>query len=391
MSYYQYIKFNIISGGNMNLTKIIPITFSIILILLLLPGCIISMPEIDLNPPTVTPEPQDTSPINPGWTPPSVSSPTVTLPSFADVVEKVYPTVVAINTETVMLDFFARQQTQKGAGSGWVLDNENNKIYVVTNNHVVEGAKNVIIAAYDGQSFDVGQSSVKRDSFTDLAVIEINNANLQPIAIGDSSKLRVGDWVLALGNPLGQGIKAKEGTVSGLNVSLPFDEGQLSDLIETSAPINPGNSGGPLINLNGEVVGITSAKIADIGVEGLGYAISIKTAMPIIEQLITRGYVKRPYLGIATRTNTPEIALFNRLPIEKGAIVTNLDSSGPAAKAGLQLYDIITYFNDEEIESSEQLLQLLYSSEIGDNVKITFVRQQEIKNITVTLIENKPN
>jgi serine protease Do len=359
--------------------------------LILMSGCIISIPDLEIEPTTPPPQTQDTSPINPSWTPPAVTSTEVTLPSFADVVEKVYPSVVAINTETVMLDFFSRQQTQKGAGSGWVLDNENNKIYVVTNNHVVEGARNVIISAFNGTSFEVDQSDVKRDAFTDLAVIEINNVSLEAATIGNSTLLRVGDWVLALGNPLGQGIKAKEGTISGLNVSLPFDNGQLSDLIETSAPINPGNSGGPLINLNGEVVGITSAKIADIGVEGLGYAISIKTAMPIIEQLITRGYIKRPYMGLAARTNSPEIALFNGLAVDMGAIITNLDPSGPAAKAGLELYDIILKFNEEEIDSSEELLQLIYSSEIGESVEITYVRKQVYDTVTVTLSENIPD
>jgi serine protease Do len=366
------------------------LVLALVAALITLPGCTVYFSGFDETP-TVTPENTTAAPINPTWTPPDTTPRTIALPSFADVVEKVYPSVVAINTETVMLDFFSQKQTQKGAGSGWVLDNKDNHIYVVTNNHVVEGAKKVIIAAFNGKSFEVDQSQVKRDSFSDLAVIEVPSASIQPAVIGDSAKLRVGDWVLALGNPLGQGIKAKEGTVSGLNVSLAFDKGQLSDLIETSAPINPGNSGGPLVNLNGEVVGITSAKIADIGVEGLGYAISIKTAMPIISQLITRGYIARPYLGVATRTNSQEIAMFNRLSTSKGAIITQIDSSGPAAAAGLKLYDVITKFNGKEISSSEDLLQLQYASEIGQSVEITYIRKQETRTVTVKLVENKPN
>jgi serine protease Do len=372
--------------------KLLLVSAAILTLIFILPGCMISFSGLDGNTTPAPSAPTSAAPINPTWNPPKDTTPrTVALPSFADIIEKVYPSVVAINTETVMLDFFSQQTTQKGAGSGWVLDNKDGKIYVVTNNHVVEGAKKVVISAYNGKSFEVEQADVKRDSFTDLAVMLVNGAGLQSVPVGDSGKLRVGDWVLALGNPLGQGIKSKEGTVSGLNVSLPFDNGQLSDLIETSAPINPGNSGGPLINLNGEVVGITSAKIADIGVEGLGYAISMKTAMPIISQLITKGYIARPYLGVGTRSNSPDIAIFNRLGTSKGAIITNIDNSGPAAAAGLKLYDIITKFNGKDVNTSEDLMQALYSSEIGQSVDITFVRKQETKTTTAKLTENKPN
>ena len=375
----------------MKYPKILIVSALLIMSVILLPGCTIYFSDFEQNPTTTVPKSTTASPINPTWSPPDTTPRTITLPSFADVIQKVYPSVVAINTETVMLDFFSQRQTQKGAGSGWVLDNKDNRIYIVTNNHVVEGAKKVIIAAYNDKSFEVDQSHIKRDSFTDLAVIDIPSASLQAAIIGDSAKLRVGDWVLALGNPLGQGIKAKEGTVSGLNVSLAFDDGQLADLIETSAPINPGNSGGPLINLNGEVVGITSAKIADIGVEGLGYAISIKAAMPIISQLITRGYIARPYLGIATRTNSQEIAMFNRLSTSKGAIVTQIDPSGPAAAGGLKLYDIIIKFNGKDINSAEDLLQFQFASEIGQSVEITFIRKQETMTVKVKLGENRPN
>jgi serine protease Do len=371
--------------------KLLFLTIIIIMLSIILPGCMVSFSEFDGNTPAAPTEPGIAVPINPTWVPPADNTPrTVALPSFADIIEKAYPSVVAITTETVMLDFFSQQQTQKGAGSGWVLDNKDGKTYIVTNNHVVEGAEKVMIAANDGKSFEVYKADVKTDSFTDLAVMQVSGTVLKPIAVGDSVKLRVGDWVLALGNPLGQGIKSKEGTVSGLNVSLPFDNGQLSDLIETSAPINPGNSGGPLINLNGEVVGITSAKIADIGVEGLGYAISMKAAMPIISQLITKGYIARPYLGVSTRSNSPDIALFNRLGTDKGAIIINIDSSGPAATAGLELYDIITRFNEKDINTSEDLMQALYSSEIGQSVDITFVRKQATRTLTTKLTENKP-
>ena len=212
-------------------------------------------------------------PIDTGWSPPSSMTETQTLPSIADVVEKVYPSVVTINTEVVTLDIFRTPRTQKGAGSGWIIDQDG---IIVTNNHVVEGAKKVTVKLSDGRTFEADTQKIYTDPLADLAVIKIDATNLPAASVGDSTQLRVGDWVVAIGNPLGQGIRAKEGTVSGLKVSLDVDQGQtLGDLIETSAAINPGNSGGPLVSMRGEVIGITSAKIADVGVEGMGYAISI--------------------------------------------------------------------------------------------------------------------
>ena len=204
------------------------------------------------------------------------------LPSIADVVAVVKPSVVAIDTETTF-QIFRRSFTQQGAGSGWII---NGNGIIVTNNHVIAGAQTITITLADGRTFTVDPNTVASDSSNDLAVIKIDATNLPAAKIGNSSALRVGDWVVAIGNPLGLGVSAKEGIASRLDVSLTL-EGQILDgLIETSAAINPGNSGGPLADMKGEVIGITSAKIASIGVEGLGYAISINQAIPIIERLI---------------------------------------------------------------------------------------------------------
>ena len=207
------------------------------------------------------------------------------LPSIADVVASVTPSVVTIDTETTY-EFFRRTYSQEGAGSGWIIDESG---IIVTNNHVIEGADSIIITLYDGRIFFVDPNTIVSDPAGDLAVIRIDADNLPAATIGDSSELRVGDWVVAIGNPLGLGISAKEGIVSRLGVSLTVDGQTLNDLIETSAAINPGNSGGPLVNMQGEVIGITSAKVSSVGVEGLGYAISIDESMPIMEELITRG------------------------------------------------------------------------------------------------------
>lgn len=210
---------------------------------------------------------------------------TEVLTSLADVVAFVTPSVVTIDTETTY-QFFHRSFTQEGAGSGWIIDDNG---IIITNNHVVDGADSVIVTLYDGRTFYVDPDTIATDPTEDLAIIVIDAENLPAATTGDSSELRVGDWVVAIGNPPGLGISAKEGIVSRLDVSLTVDGQLFNDLIETSAAINAGNSGGPLVNMQGEVIGITSAKVSAVGVEGLGYAISIDEAMPIIEELITGG------------------------------------------------------------------------------------------------------
>jgi len=353
-------------------------------------GCVITIPQAPISPSTSSTSTTDQSPpvpIDPNWAPNIQQDKSVQLlPSIADVVEKVFPSVVAINTETVALDLFSGPQTQKGAGSGWIIDKDG---IVVTNNHVVQGAEKVVIEMFDGRTFQVGTERVYRDPLTDLAVIKIDATNLPAATIGDSTRLRVGDWVIALGNPLGKGLRAKEGTISGLNVALLVDEGQtLDDLIETSAAINPGNSGGPLVNLAGQVIGITSAKMAAVGVEGLGYAISIKTAIPIIEQLIKSGQVIRPYLGIASETVDQYLAATYRLPVNTGVVVYYVGPGSPADKAGLREYDVITHFNGKEITTKEDLLEAIHSSNIGEDVAITFVRGNSTKTTSVHLTKS---
>ncbi len=310
------------------------------------------------------------------------------LPGIADVVEKVYPSVVAITTEVVTLDIFLTPRSQSGAGSGWIIDSNG---IIVTNNHVVEGAKKVTVELYDGRVFEAGPSNIYTDPLTDLAVVKINASNLPAATVGDSTKLRVGDWVVAIGNPLGRGLRAKEGTVSGLKVSLEVDRGQtLDDLIETSAAINPGNSGGPLVNMKGEVVGITSAKISGVGVEGMGYAISTKTAIPIIEQLIRQGYVIRPWLGVSLYTVDRYIAMVNRLPVEKGVVVTYVAPGSPAERAGLRQLDVIIRFKGKDVTAAQEIIEAIRLSSIGEDVEITFVRVSETRTVYARLAQSPP-
>ncbi len=354
-------------------------------------GCLVPLPITPAPSPPENETPAANTPgppIDTSWSPPHPKTEAPTLPSIADVVEKVYPSVVAISTEVVALDIFRTPRTQKGAGSGWIIDKDG---IIVTNNHVVEGAKKVTVELSDGRIFEADPKNIHTDPLTDLAVIKIYATNLPAASVGNSTQLRVGDWVVAIGNPLGQGIRAKEGTVSGLKVSLDVDQGQtLDDLIETSAAINPGNSGGPLVNMKGEVIGITSAKVAGVGVEGMGYAISTKTAIPIIEQLIKQGYVTRPWLGVTLSTVDQYVAMVNRLSVSKGVVVAYVKPGSPAAEAGLQQLDVITRFKDKEVTTAEELIDTIHDSKIGEEVKITFVRGNETKTTSARLIQSPP-
>ncbi len=310
------------------------------------------------------------------------------MPNIADVVAKVKPSVVAITTEVVTVDFFNRPFTQEGAGSGWVLDKNG---IIVTNNHVVEGASSITVTMDDGTSFTVDQTAVFTDSLNDLAIIKINAQNLPAVTIGNSAALRVGDWVIAIGNALGQGIRATEGIISRKGVALPVAPGQtLYDLIETTAAINPGNSGGPLVNLAGEVIGITSAKVATVGVEGMGYAISTDTAIPIIEELITKGYVIRPWLGVVLYTVDQFAVARYELAVESGVLITQVVRDSPADKAGLKPGDVITRFAGQEIATAEDMIRVIHLSAIGQRIPVTYWRDKAEYNTEVIPSESPP-
>ena len=376
------------------------VTYLVIFLILMLSlmlgtGC--AVPYIDISPapsPSQTPTPPPPpapppEPINPNWVPPPTptANQTIVLPSIADVVAEVKPSVVAITTEVVTFDFFNRPFTQQGAGSGWILD-ENG--IIVTNNHVVEGASSITVTLDDGRTFTIDIDSVFTDRLNDLAILKVDAQNLPALKIGDSSKLRTGDWVVAIGNALGQGIRATEGIVSRQEVSIPVSQAQtLYDLIETSAAINPGNSGGPLVNLSGEVIGITSAKIATIGVEGMGYAISTETAIPIIEELIKNGYVVRPWLGVILYTVDEFAVMRYELAVEEGVLLTLVAEGSPAGKAGLEVGDVIVSFGGEKIATAEEMIQLIHSSQIGEELEITFWRG-DTENTTMVILSESP-
>ena len=321
------------------------------------------------------------------WVPAPVDSNAPVLPSIADVVAKVKPSVVAINVEIITYDIFNRPTTQQGAGSGWIIS-ENG--YVVTNNHVVEGAESITVILDDDRA--VTAEIVGTDWLADLAVLKIDAENLIAVTVGDSLKLRVGDWIVAIGNALGEGISATTGIVSALGVQLSPAPGQtLYNLVQTDAAINPGNSGGPLVNMAGEVIGINSVKTVQVEVEGVGYAISTNEAMPIIQQLINTGYVIRPFLGVqGLLTVDQSVADYFDLKVNAGALIRGIVPDGPADQAGLEAGDVITKFEDQEIANVDELIRALYSSKVGQSVEITFRRGETEMIATLILAESPP-
>ena len=296
--------------------KIFIIGLTALLILIASTGCVyFGLGPTPTPAPTVTP-----APISPDFTPPpTTSNRTIpTVPDFVSAISAIRPSVVAINTTMPGINVFGGSFNQEGAGSGWIIDSSG---LIVTNTHVVEGANEISVTLDDGRNFTA--QLVRTDTLSDLAVLKINATNLQAAQIGDSTRLRVGDWVATLGNSLGQGISATKGIVSALEVSITVGLGQtLYDLVQTDAAINPGNSGGPMVNLLGEVVGITSVKVAQVGVEGMGYAISIKEALPIITDLVRSGYVIRPWVGVNLYTVDQIVVLRYNLAVNQGALVT---------------------------------------------------------------------
>jgi serine protease Do len=320
---------------------------------------------------------------NLNWTFPVENESVTRLPDFRPVVAGVMPSVVSVTSDIIVSGFFG-EYTEHVAGSGILIDNEG---YIATNNHVVEDARNVHVELTDGRTFPA--DIVGTDALSDLAVIKVDATGLPYAHWGDSESLSLGEWVLAIGNALGEGITASEGIVSRLNVSVSVEGNTLYGLIQTTAAINPGNSGGPLVNMAGEVIGITSVKIVASGVEGMGYAISSNEAKPTIEDLIRYGDVTYPWLGVGVSTVTPLLAASEGLSVDRGALIAEVMAGSPAEAAGLQAGDVIIRFGDEEITSLADLVQAIRSSQIGQDVEIVFVRGEDTNTTSAQLVERQ--
>ena len=311
------------------------------------------------------------------------------LPSITDAVESVKPAVASIIVGTVGYNIFLQPVPEEKAGSGIIIDDRG---YIVTNNHVVEGAERITVTVPDGRCFDA--ALVGTDLLTDLAVIKIDGENLPTASFGDSSKLNVGEWVVAIGNALGLpgGPTVTVGVVSALGRTIQEPSGvTLYDVIQTDAAINPGNSGGPLVNLLGEVVGINTAKVTAVEVSGVGFAISSNTAEMVVQELIEKGYITRPYLGISLLTVTPNIARNYDLATTEGAMIYRVVAGSPADRAGLLPGDVIIRFDGQRISTADDVVLAIRAREIGDEVEITYLRGSSQNTTRATLVKRAPD
>lgn len=316
-----------------------------------------------------------------------------------DIAQNVGPAVVTIaNFQTVNNSGFnfgygnfrnptGNDLVEVGSGSGFIIDAANG--YIVTNNHVIEGAQKLSVGLANGKSLQA--KVIGADSRTDLAVIQISDtSDLTAVVLGDSSKLLVGEPVVAIGNPGGEKFAGSvtAGVISATNRILDLQGESSFNLIQTDAAINPGNSGGPLVNYLGQVIGINSAKFQQTGFEGMGFAIPISDAIPTIQQLIQKGYASHAGLNVQIAAQyTKEYAAQKGLP--PGAYIAQVVSGGPADQAGLKAGDIITYVNDAAISDSAGLTHELFKYKPGDKIKLTYYRNGSSQAVTVTLTEIK--
>jgi S1-C subfamily serine protease len=307
------------------------------------------------------------------------------LPNVADIVAKVEPSVVYISVEYLESSFFGQTLSTK-TGSGVLLSADGN---ILTNNHVISDASKIQVLLPDSdQTYQA--KLVAADSISDLAVIKIDGQNFPTAQFGDPSILRVGDWVIAIGNALGLegGPTVTIGIVSNLDRSFSPSAGDQSayyDIIQTSAAINPGNSGGPLVDLEGKVVGVNTLIIS--GAENIGFAISTNTARHVYEDLLQYGHVIRPYLGANFRDLTPDLASQIGLSVNTGVLVSYAAPNSPIDKAGIKANDVITSFQDQKVSEASRLIKLLWEYNVGDSVKITFWRGNNQQVVSVTLGE----
>jgi serine protease Do len=306
--------------------------------------------------------------------------------STQELVAEVAPAVVSIVTETVGYNWFWQAVPQTGAGSGIIISSDG---YIVTNNHVVENANKVTVTLSDGSAFEATIEGT--DAQTDLAVVKINASNLSYLHfLSDSlEQLSVLDPVVAVGNALALpgGPTWTLGVVSNLGRSIEVDTGAvLNDIIQTDAAINTGNSGGPLVNMAGQVVGINVAIASNA--ENIGFAISTDTAIPVVQSLITEGKVVRPWLGVQVTTVTSTIQQYYNLAVNTGALITSVTNNSPANKAGLRAGDVITKVDNEDISTASELLSVIRSHQIGDQVEIVYYRGNVQQVATATLEES---
>ena len=308
------------------------------------------------------------------------------------VAEKVLPSVVGITITYPVNSLFGGSTTTEATGSGIIISEDG---YILTNNHVVSSesssspfyeigqAQSIKINIYNSdQTYDA--TIVGTDTYTDLAVLKVDANDLTPATLGNSDNVKVGEFVMAVGNPLGMQYSVTQGIVSAVNREVESD-GTVYYAIQTDAAINSGNSGGALVNSNGEVIGVNTLKLAGTGIEGMGFAIPISSTTSIVNQLIENKTVKRPYIGISGSSLDSTTAQRYNLP--EGVYVEEVEKDSPAEKAGLQKTDIITKIEGKEVKSVNELNKVKYTYNIGDTVTLSVYRNGENMEIKIVLAE----
>ncbi len=341
-----------------------------------------SDPDADNTPGSGSPNPSSTA----------QNTPTATvsrngnsgLPDITSVVMRVQPAIVAISAESLERDFFLRPVPVQGAGSGVIINSDG---FIVTNNHVIAGAQTVRVALPDGREFRA--TLVGRDPLSDLAVLRITGNNLPSVPLSGTADPRVGDWVIAIGNALDLegGPTVTVGVVSAKNRSILSGSGvTLFNMLQTDAAINPGNSGGPLVDLDGNIVGINTSIISSA--QGIGFSIAAPTAKPIVDELIKSGRIVRPQLGVTTQTVDLNVITQLNLPENtRGAIVASVQAGSPAARAGIQQGDVITKIDTVDITSSPSLQFQIWRHRVGDSINVSVLRSGATQSMQVQLGE----
>ncbi|MBS1817784.1 MAG: trypsin-like peptidase domain-containing protein [Acidobacteria bacterium] len=332
---------------------------------------------------------------------PTVSAPrrpTQPLVSFADVVERINPAVVNIDATSSgasperrrsrssllpdppeLFEGPRRDAPRRGAGSGFIIDSDGS---ILTNNHVIEGAERILVKLSDGRSLRA--RVIGADPDTDIALLKVDGQRGLPVApLGDSASLRMGEWVCAVGNPLGYEHSVTVGVVSYLGRKL-FDS-SLDDYIQTDAAINFGNSGGPLINAQGEVIGINAA--ISSRASNIGFAVPINGATAILPQLRARGRVSRGYVGITLRDLDPDLQRSLHIPVPSGAVIQDVTSGSPGERAGLKPYDVVVAFEGVPVATDDELIHEISSRAPGSTAQLRVIRDDREFTVTVKLAE----
>ncbi len=312
--------------------------------------------------------------------------------SLSSVVDKTADSVVEITQYTTATSYFSSTYTAEGNGSGVIISEDG---YILTNNHVISGAESISVRLRNGEEYDA--TLVGTDARTDIAIIKIDAKNLKTAKIGNSSLTKVGDFVLAIGNPLGKlGGTVTYGYVSALEREITID-GVSMNLMQFDAAVNPGNSGGALFNINGDLIGIVSAKSTGYDVEGLGFAIPVNDVQQVINDILTHGYAtNRPFLGVkldnaAYSSNNSYGGMFGMLfqQIQYGAKIVEIVDDSPASKADIKVGDIIVSIGGKVIASATEATSEIGNYKVGDEVEIGMIRDGRTKNVTVKLDEYK--